>query len=128
MPPPPDCIELRGLRALGAHGALPEERDRLQPFEVDLDLHLDLAPACHSDSLADTVDYGTLAQRVEGVVAHGHFSLLEALAQAVADAVLSDERVVAVTVRVRKLRPPVPLDIASVGVTLSRRRAGPHRP
>ena len=57
-PVQPDRIELRGLRVLGAHGVLPEEQQRAQPFEVDLDLELDLRPAGRSDALADTVDYG----------------------------------------------------------------------
>lgn len=102
------------------HGVLPEERDRPQPFEVDLDLRLDLGPAGRSDLVADAVDYGIVAERVSAVVAHGRFVLLEALAEAVADAVLSDGRVAEVTVGVRKLRPPVPLDIASVGVSITR--------
>ena len=40
-----DRIELRGLRVLGVHGALPEEQERAQPFEVDLDVEADLRPA-----------------------------------------------------------------------------------
>ena len=71
MPDPvqPDRIELRGLRVLGAHGALPEERQRAQPFEVDLDLELDLRPAGRSDRLADTVDYGAVTEAVAAVFA-----------------------------------------------------------
>jgi dihydroneopterin aldolase/2-amino-4-hydroxy-6-hydroxymethyldihydropteridine diphosphokinase len=48
--------------------------------------------------------------------------LLETLARAIADAVLSDERVEQVTVSVRKLRPPVPFDIRSAGVRITRER------
>ncbi len=39
----PDAFELRGLRVLGVCGTLPEERDRAQPLEVDLDVVADLA-------------------------------------------------------------------------------------
>ena len=42
---PGDRIQLRGLRAFGTHGVLPEEKSRAQPFEIDLDLDVDLAPA-----------------------------------------------------------------------------------
>lgn len=117
-----DVIELRGLRVVGTHGALPEEQERAQPFEVDLDVHADLAPAGASDRLDDTVDYGALAAAVAGVVAGERHRLLERLAQRVADVVLADDRVDAVTVTVRKLRPPVPLDLASSGVRVTRRR------
>ena len=48
-----DRIELRGLRVVGTHGALPEEQVRAQPFEVDLDIEVDLRPAGLSDDLDD---------------------------------------------------------------------------
>ena len=117
-----DRIELRGLRALGTHGALPEERVRAQPFEVDLDVDVDLRSAGRSDHLADTVDYGALTETVVAVVAGPHSELLENLAERVAAAVLSSAgpRAVSVTVTVRKLRPPVPADLASAGVRISR--------
>jgi len=120
-----DVIELRGLRVLGTHGVLAEERSRAQPFEVDLDVEADLAAAGASDDLAQTLDYGRLAELVAGIVAGGHLQLLEALASRIAAAVLDDSRVQSVTVTVRKLRPPVPLDLASAGVRVTRaRRAG----
>ncbi len=115
-----DRIELRGIRALGTHGLLPEEQVRPQPFEVDLDVELDTRTAGASDSLADTVDYGRLAEAARDVVATETCGLLERLAQRIADEVRADSRVGAVTVTVRKLRPPVPVDMASVGVSIRR--------
>ena len=115
-----DRIELRGLRALGTHGALPEEQFRAQPFEVDLDVICDLADAGRTDALHDTVDYGALAHAVERVVTDERFHLLERLAERIAEEVRSDERVTAVTVTVRKLRPPVAVDLASAAVTITR--------
>ncbi len=109
------------MRLLGAHGALPEEKDRAQPFEVDLDLAVDLVRAGRTDSLADTVDYGVVSAAVERVVGGERHRLLERLATRIADDVLAvDSRIASVTVTVRKLRPPVPLDLASAAVTLTR--------
>lgn len=120
---PRDRIELRGLRVMGVHGVLPEERERPQPFAVDLDVWLDARPAGASDDLADTVDYAALCSLAAGVVADRRFALLEALAEAVAGAVLDlSGRVRAVAATVRKLRPPVPFDLSSVGVRVVRRR------
>lgn len=96
-----------------------------QPFELDLDLVTDLRPASRSDQLADTVDYGAVLQRVAAVVGQESYALLEALAEAIAGVVLSDSRVEEVTVTLRKLRPPIPLDLESVGVRITRRRNGP---
>jgi 7,8-dihydroneopterin aldolase/epimerase/oxygenase len=115
-----DRIELRGLRVLGICGALPEEKNRPQPLEVDLDLEVDLAPAGQTDALADTVDYGALARAAARVATTERFTLLERLAQRIADEVGADARVESVTVAVRKLRPPVPVDLATAGVRITR--------
>jgi dihydroneopterin aldolase len=117
----PDVIELRGLRLVGICGALPEERDRAQPLEVDLDVEADLAPSGWSDDLTDTIDYGALCDVVAGVVAGGEPQLLEHLAAEIAGAVIgADDRIQAVTVGVRKLRPPVPHALATSGVRIRR--------
>lgn len=117
-----DTIEIRGLRALCYCGALAEEQARAQPFEVDLDLVVDLRQAGASDDLADTVDYAALAAEVERVVTTERFTLLERLAQRLCDVVLADDRVTAVTVVVRKLRPPLPQQADTTGVRIRRAR------
>lgn len=116
------ALELRGLRAMGICGALPEERERPQPLEVDLDVVTDVAEAGRTDALDDAVDYAVVCDLVTSVIADERFTLLEALAARLAEAVLSDGRVREVTVAVRKLRPPVPheLDTAGVRLTLGR--------
>lgn len=121
-PTAPDVIELRGLRASGICGALPEEQVRAQPLEVDLDVVADLSTAGRSDALDDTVDYGALAAEVERVLTGERFTLLERLAERITEVVLADERVLEVTVAVRKLRPPVPQQLATSGVRLTRGR------
>ena len=112
---------MRGLRVVGVHGALPEEEQRAQPFEVDLDLAADLTTAGTTDALADTIDYGLVVGVVERTVSHERHRLLERLAARIADEVLAvDPRIDKVTVTVRKLRPPVPVDLASAGVSITR--------
>jgi dihydroneopterin aldolase/2-amino-4-hydroxy-6-hydroxymethyldihydropteridine diphosphokinase len=110
------------LRVLGTHGVLAEERDRPQPFEVDLDVVADLGRAGASDDLSHTIDYGALAAHVVGVVGGERCDLLERLAARIAEVVLTEPRVSSVTVAVRKLRPPVPVDLASAGVRVTRSR------
>ena len=118
-----DEIQLRGLRAVGTHGVLAEEQTRAQPFEVDVVLAVDLAAASASDDLADTVDYGEVTGVVAGIVEGEHFALLERLAGRIAEVVLGlDERIASVDVTVAKLRPPVPVDLASAAVRVVRAR------
>jgi 7,8-dihydroneopterin aldolase/epimerase/oxygenase len=102
---------------------LPEERERAQPFEVDLDLDVDLSAAAATDDLADTVDYGAVTAAAARVVTDEHHQLLERIAGRIADEILAvDPRIAAVTVAIRKLRPPVPFDLATAGVRLTRAR------
>lgn len=116
-----DVIELRDLRVSALCGVLPEEIVRRQPFAFDIDVHVGLSEATVSDDLADTVDYGSLCGLVSGIADDERFSLLERFAGRVAEALLAVDRVEAVTVTVRKLRPPVAEALGTSGVRIHRR-------
>src|SRR5215218_4592736 len=118
-----DRIEIRGLRALGIIGVLTEERERPQPFELDIDLEADLSDAGASDDLHDTVDYGTAVAVAEKVVQTEQHLLLERVAQRIAEDLLALDRVDGVRVTIRKVRPPLPQDVNTSAVTIIRRAA-----
>jgi 7,8-dihydroneopterin aldolase/epimerase/oxygenase len=123
--PDGDRIEILDLRVVGVHGVLPEERERAQPFSLDIVAWVDLALAQQSDALSDTVDYGVLARVAAEVVSQRSYQLLEALAGRLAEALLgTDSRLEAIEVTVRKVRPPLALDVASTGVRVVRYRLG----
>jgi dihydroneopterin aldolase len=115
-----DRIRISGLRELGVHGVLPEEQVRPQPFEVDIELHVDLAPAGVSDDLDDTVDYGAVSEAVSRVVASEKYQLLERLAARIAEVCRADPRVLGVVVEVRKMHPPVRAMLNHVAVRVER--------
>ena len=118
--PPVGTIEILGIQAVGRHGVLPEEQSRSQPFEVDLRLEVDLSAAAASDRLEDTVDYGLLTEAVARTIELESYQLLERLADRIAGVCTSLVGVQSVDVSVRKLRPPIPVHVASVGVRLHR--------
>ena len=93
-----DRIELRGLTVRGNHGVFDHERRDGQDFVVDITVWIDLAAAAASDDLADTLDYGALAQRAADIVAGPPRNLIETVAGEIADDVMADERVHAVEV------------------------------
>ena len=115
-----DFIGLRGLKAVGRHGIAPGERDRPQPFEIDLNLYVDMSAAAKSDNIEDTVDYGPICEEVVAVVQNESFDLIEFLAERITQVALAHERVEKVTVSLRKLRPPVATQLDCVGVTITR--------
>ncbi len=103
-------------------GVLDEELDRPQPLEIDVDIVADLAEPGRTDELSSTVDYGEVADRVVARATAQRFALLERLAQVLCDEILTDGRIERTTVAIRKLRPPVPQDLATSGVRLTRER------
>jgi len=119
-----DRIELRGLTVRGNHGVFEHERRDGQDFIIDITVWIDLAAAAASDDLADTLDYGVLAQRAADIVAGPPRQLIEAVAGEIADDVMRDERAHAVEVVVHKPSAPIPLQFNDVAVTARRSRRG----
>jgi dihydroneopterin aldolase len=115
-----DRVLVTGLRVLGVHGVLPEERTRPQPFEIDVELSVDLTGPGRSDDLADTVDYAAVAAAVVAIVRDESYQLLERLATRIAEACRADDRVTGVVVTVRKLEPPMALELDHVAVRIER--------
>jgi dihydroneopterin aldolase len=111
-------IELHGIVLHGFHGVLESERRDGQRFLVDVELDLEHEQAARSDRIEDAVDYRGVVARVKQVSDGRAYHLLEALAAAIADALLHDWPVRAVRVRVRKpdvvLDPPVDYSAVSV--------------
>jgi dihydroneopterin aldolase len=122
-----DRLTLRGMRFEARHGVHPEEKVDPQPFEVDVVLHADLRHAAETDALADTVDYSALSELVGAIVTGPTFDLIEALAGAIARAVLAatDAALVdAVEVRVRKPAAALGVELETIEAAVVRRRHG----
>ncbi|MBO0865068.1 MAG: dihydroneopterin aldolase [Mycobacterium sp.] len=119
-----DRIELRGLTIRGRHGVLEQERADGQDFVVDITVWIDLVDAAASDDLADTYDYGVLAQRAADIVAGPARNLIETVAGEIAEDVMSDARVHAVEVTVHKPQAPIRQTFADVAVVARRSRRG----
>jgi dihydroneopterin aldolase len=115
-----DRILISGLRELGVHGVLPEEQVRPQPFEIDVELLVDVTAAGESDNLDDTVDYAAVCEAVRRVVSSEQYQLLERLATRIVEVCRADPRVFGAVVEVRKLHPPVRALLDHVAVRVER--------
>jgi dihydroneopterin aldolase len=120
---PGDRIEVRGLELLLYCGVLEEEQARRQPFLVEFDLYLDLAAAGTSDDLADTTNYGHVIDLLTETLHGERFQLLERLSTRITELVFDSTDATAITVTVRKLRPPVAAHVDSTGVRIHRERS-----
>ena len=118
-----DRLAVRGIEATGHHGVFDFERREGQLFRVDLVLALDTRAAAASDDLADTVDYGSLVDRVKAAIETDPVDLIEKLAQRIADLCLTDERVESAEITVHKPEAPIAATFADVALTITRSRA-----
>ncbi|NJK55430.1 MAG: dihydroneopterin aldolase [Pleurocapsa sp. SU_5_0] len=103
-----DSIQVSGIRAYGYVGYLPEEKVLGQWFEVDLTLWIDLSAAGKSDQITDTLDYREAIAIVKEQITTAKFDLVEKLVSAIADKILSLEKVNQVRVQLSKPAAPIP--------------------
>ena len=100
-------IEIDGLELMGFHGATKTEQETGQRFLFDVWLVAHDA-GVRSDHLDDTIDYTKVVACIREISDSHRFNLIEALAAAIADALVERFDVSRVRVRVRK--PEVQLD------------------
>lgn len=112
-------IRLNRMRFHTCHGALPHEQHVAQEFWVDIELELSLTQAGLSDRLVDTVNYGKVAEVVEGIMMGPPMKLLESLAARIYQAVRElDPRMGRIIVRVTKVDPPIGVPSGGVEVVM----------
>ncbi len=115
-----DTIRIIGLKFSAKHGVLPEEKNLLQPFEVDVEIKRDLSVPAKTDKLEDTIDYSSIIALVQKVVNGDQCHLIEKLAGNIIEkvsAVIDEGEVI---VRVRKPSSPINIQFDTIEVELLR--------
>jgi dihydroneopterin aldolase len=113
-------VEVYGLEVPGAHGLDEDERRTPQAFLYDV--WLEVSDAATSDRLEETVDYRDVLRCVQEVSEGRQFRLLEAMAAAVADALLARFEVNVARVRVRKPDVQLEAPVQWTAATIERRK------
>lgn len=120
-----DKIVLRNMVFYGYHGVFPAEKELGQRFEVDVELVTDLSRAAQADDLdAGVINYVDVYTLVKEIVEEREFNLIEALAETIAQEILSAHDVDEVTVRVRKPEVAIGGVLDCVEVEIVRRPEG----
>lgn len=116
-----DKIIMKNMSFYGYHGVLPEENRLGQKFFVDVILYLDLKKAATLDLLSHTVNYALAYDIVKASVETKQFKLVEALAEDIAQSLLSHFAVVdELSVAIRKPEAPVNAIFDYFGVEILR--------
>jgi len=118
-----DKLLLTNLLFYGYHGALPEEGGLGQRFSVSLEIEVDTRPAACTDDLGQTINYADVCRAVRAIVEGPACKLLETVAERIATAVL-EFGALSVRVRVKKLHPPIDVQMDYAAVEIERRGRG----
>ncbi|NVK54506.1 MAG: dihydroneopterin aldolase [Alteromonadaceae bacterium] len=110
-------IFIKGLKVPTLIGVYDWERTQDTVLIVDLQINADLAAAMKSDDVADTINYAAVAETVKQVGKASKFELLEALADAIIQAVCAQFSLTRLVVTIEK--PGILPDANKVGITVT---------
>ncbi|MEZ5776408.1 MAG: dihydroneopterin aldolase [Hyphomicrobiaceae bacterium] len=111
-------VFVRELEVRTIIGIYEHEKVNPQRVLVSVDMTVKEAGRAFSDRIGDVVDYERIVKRIRTLCETCHVSLIETLAEHMADACLEDARVIAVKIRIEK--PDVFEDCRSVGIEIER--------
>ena len=115
----PSKISIVDLEVFYRVGVPDAERALPQRLLLTVELESDFSAAAKSDSIADTINYFAVSQRLLKFGAGREWKLIEKLAADIADTILAEFKPLAVSVEVKKFIIP---EARHVSVSLTRER------
>ena len=113
-----DTIFLEQVKVQTKLGVPDWERLVAQTIILDIEIGIDLSKSCKSDSIDDTIDYGTVVSRIRETLNQNSFKLVEALAEHICQLILTEFGGLSVKVRVAK--PGILPGLKALGVVIER--------
>ena len=111
---------LKRMSFYGHHGMAESEKEVGGRYEVDCEFGIDISKAAKTDSLSDAVDYTKVYAMIEDIITNKRFNLVETLTQRIADSLIESFGFTRLTVRVRKMNPPIEGNIESFEIEIVR--------
>ena len=94
------------------------ERQVRQRISIDLEMGTDIARAATTDTIADTLDYKAISNRVRAIVEENQPQLVETLIEQIAQTIMTEFAVPWLRITIAK--PGAVRGSAAVGVTIER--------
>jgi dihydroneopterin aldolase len=121
-----NIVYISELRINTVIGVYDWERDIQQTVVIDLEMSTDNQRAALEDNLVFTLDYGAIAAGITAFVEASSYQLLESLAEAIADLVMTDFGVQQLKLKLGK--PGAVENARDVGVIIHRSAAASGAP
>lgn len=116
-----DQIKIENLEIYAYHGVFPEEKQKGQPFYLNVTMHTDLRKAGKTDDLTASTHYGEVALLLKEKMTETSYDLIERAAEVCAETILLNFPLIkAVDLEVRKPKAPIPMNFESVSVVIHR--------
>ena len=113
-----DIIFIHELKTKTLIGIYPWELKVAQIIQLDIEIALPTSKACQTDNFEDTLDYASIVKRINESLSQKQFSLLEALAEHIAQIILTEFKSPWTKVSVAKLS--MIRDVKKVGICIER--------
>ena len=113
-----DIVFIRELRLPAWIGLYKHEKVAQQTIELDIEFGLPSDSVFKTGKVKDTIDYGTVSERIRSILDSERFGLVESLAECIAKLLLDEFHSPRVTITVTKLG--VLKDAKRVGVRIER--------
>jgi dihydroneopterin aldolase len=111
-------LYIKDLVVEARHGFHPHEKEKAQRFKISVELAIETT-ATETDQLEDTLNWSEIRDQIVAVVNNNSFNLIERLAKAIADDLLTNSAIQTVTVSIDKLD-AFPNGVPGVRLSLSR--------
>ncbi|VAW44403.1 hypothetical protein MNBD_GAMMA03-911 [hydrothermal vent metagenome] len=99
-------------------GVYQYERDAKQPVLINIEMQYDSSHAGASDNLNHALDYHKITKDIHSFVSESSFNLIETLAEAIAQRILTNQSVTKVRLSVAK--PQALNNVKNVGIRITR--------
>ena len=113
-----DTVLIESYEVEASIGVFDWEKEVKQRLVFDLELFGDFSKACQSDDIDDAVDYTAVCAEIDETINQGHFELLEALAEKIAQHILAKFPLESLVLSIRK--PGAVPEAKSVGFRIQR--------
>ena len=115
-----DIIFVKDIRVETIVGIWGWERQMPQTVSIDLEMGTDIRRAADADDIDATLDYRAVSKRVSAFVKESRFQLIEAMAEGIADIVMTEFSIPWIKVAVHK--PGAVRGANDVGIIIERER------